>query len=730
MKSAWRCWLFVGVFLFAACSSSGGDEQSTDTKVTDESGQTDVVGDATLDVEDDQVNPDASGDVTDDTEDVEVGPQERYFTFMGMGGVSMGASAFTFHVGNPGYIDFIGAYGGYINYYYLQGYMRTAMFAGFCDMDTILAHLNEINDPDSGALKCGPVGPRFPWEFAVDFNHWHFDNSGGTWDRDFYWEALEGMSTAFGNLINYNPDNPYLPAGVPLEWLAPGDTTERCANAYHVGKPYNYNAEYNPEGEYDLITFCDGEEPIGFAQEDPRYWELAGVVDPTYTHKRPTHLLLAVDYNGNGLRDFHEPVIVNTMERFEDVGADGCADANEDGDGGCTAEGATGDPNGDNFEYMDNPMGTEGNIVYDEGEPYNDYGLDGVADTDDYGEGDGEFSSNPNMNNLIERSAVYWIDHAPVEEINAVDIFMDGGIRDALHACTSTWQIAQHLAARVGNTRFYRDYTMFEDSLYPAMEHGLLTDYPVDYTPESIGKNWMVAYGNPDATESEIWKGDGKHVGTGDDVYNRSASMFMTPLDRWPNVDKEPVISSDKGAIVNSSFYSPGTQNRWAYSIATPPGYSDPAFQDEAYPVFIFLPGHGVMADSAIAAGLVFNKFMELGMIGKFMLAVPEGQCCRIHVPTGKRYCACRRNNIDNSKYFCVDPDCTGPDSECAEIQIPRDETDQECNGGNFFANQRTNKYGDTSASEYMHFEDILLEMIAHIRETYRVPEAGWFEVK
>jgi hypothetical protein len=60
-----------------------------------------------------------------------------------------------------------------------------------------------------------------------------------------------------------------------------------------------------------------------------------------------------IDANGNEVFDYPESVF--------DTGNDNCFDEFEDGSGGCTAEGASGDPNSDNYDEANNPSGTEGN---------------------------------------------------------------------------------------------------------------------------------------------------------------------------------------------------------------------------------------------------------------------------------------------------------------------------------------------------------------------------------
>jgi hypothetical protein len=65
--------------------------------------------------------------------------------------------------------------------------------------------------------------------------------------------------------------------------------------------------EFNPDGTYDAIAFCDTRTN-------------SGNFDPTRPSERAFEMLLAVDYNGNGVRDAAEPIITFVSERYQDVG--------------------------------------------------------------------------------------------------------------------------------------------------------------------------------------------------------------------------------------------------------------------------------------------------------------------------------------------------------------------------------------------------------------------------
>jgi hypothetical protein len=716
-------WLFVVAVAWMWGCSTGSSKKAAADVSSEVSVSSDVSSDITIQEIRSDLKVDSTADTMSDTQaDVSAIPETRTYTFKGMGGASMGAAALTFHVRNPGYLDMIAAQGGYVNFHYLQDFFLRIIFGGFCEMEAILEHVDDLNNPDIPELQCGPVPPKNPWENEAGFNDWFYDNNGVSTHRDFMIDAVQGMFCGFGNMAYYNPDHSYLPPGVPMSWVEPGNNIEKCNNPVHVGKPHNYNKEYNPDGEYDLITFCDGEEPVEGGSDNPDFWNLMGEYDPAFEHYRPVHVLLAVDYNGNGKRDYHEPVVVNAMERFQDFGVDGCEDANEDGSGGCDGDGRSDDPNGDNFHMVDNSFGTEGNALWDDGESYEDFGLDGVDGTGDHGENDGEYSINPRLKSVLETTALPYIDSAPLQDLYDVDLIMDGGIRDALHALTATYPIYSHLAARVPDTQVYEDFTQFDTSLFKYGEPTLLLMLlgTVDWSASAIGKNFIVKYGNPDATEEEIKEGDGKHVGNTFDVVNRLAMMFLVPLMRWPDLDWDPCVGHT-GKVVYKSFYSEAQKNRYYYAISLPPCYAIPEYEDVSFPVYIYLPGHGMDAKTTAAAGVAFNILAEKGDLPKFVFVVPEGQCCHIDMTTLTRYCACEKNEENSDLRDCIDPQCKGEDEDCDVVQIHKNDMEQECYEGHFFANHFSNKFGDMELAKTMQFEDLLIDLIEHLEANYRL---------
>ena len=730
-------WAFLILIFAVACSSSTGTQNGSDN------GQkNDIEQDVTENInenQDVQEKNDVMGSNSDvvDALDAEVqsdnGPEvemvTRHFTFKEIGGVSMGAESVVIAANHPEKFDFVASLGGYVDLRYFLKVLTHQIFGGFCPMKQILANLDHIDEKDNPDVFCGPVEPDQPWEWKWDFNHWHADNSGGHWGRKFYWYVFYGITYAYGNLFYYNPENPITPPGVPMDWVLNTPDVQKCSHPYVVTGKYAYNAEYNPEGKYPLITFCDGEPACG-PNNKPEWLKCAGNYDPEGPHNIPIYMLLAVDYNHNGKRDYGEPVVINAFERFKDVGTDGCSDEYEDGNGGCAdhkVAQAGSDPNHDNFDLMKNPQGTENDHWWEQGEPFDDYGLDGVDNTGDYGEHNGKYDMNPRIEHWVQHSARHFFATADKDVINQTDFMFDGGIRDAIHALTCAYNMTIPLRERGFSFKEFMGLAGRKGSFWPQgkMSEILNSMDKIDYSIKAKGKNFIIGYGDPNASETEILKGDGKHVGTSYQIMGRLVIFMNTAVRRLP----DQIIRKGKnfGKIVNSSYYSKVLGARRDYGVFLPPDYEE--HPEERYPVVVFLPGHGMDAESIANAGQVFGMFMARKKLPYFILAVPEGQCCYRHKDDlSKRECACWR---DGGKYKCVDPQCKAKDEkDCKMREFDSSQLIQECNGGHFFVNFATDRWGDTeTAKKKMRFEDSLFEFLDYLDANYRTKKEGDYQV-
>jgi len=597
----------------------------------------------------------------------------------------MGAMGATFlGTAHPELFDAIAALGGPLDTGYFLSYLERQHLGGFCtleELEAILAaHPDEpevLDDP--ARLPCMEAGPsqievRTP-ERRQDFNHWRYTSNGGSFDRDAYLDLFEDLSRAFGNPLASNPASPLYATGLDRELLARGAA---LCDAPVVLEGV-FNREYNPEGKYPVVSFCDGEEDLSYCRDSGRvvdtcsepdpelacadeggakratkgsradlFRERAGAYDPCSSHDRPVSFALAVDLNGNGRRDYGEPILVNARERFEDVGADGCPSAREDGAGGCVDDPADSpfaagdpDPNGDDFHWLTNPRGTEGNFVYDAGEPFDDDGLDGVAGTGDEGEGDGVYSEaqarrrfrfDDGRTRIRER----WSE----SDRESVSFYADGGIRDLFNFDVSAGLVWGELAA--GRPLDAGRFLQLSDLPgAPATDDELR---PLSIPPGALPRNMLFLYGSEGASPAAIEGGDGDHAGTTRQVINRLQLLLRWISDRWSALPDPPADSS--------SFWSRASSETFVsealggvprdFAVVLPPGYHDPANAGARYPVLYLLHGYGMYAAGPggfYGQAILFDGAMATGSIRKMILVFPSGRCCYEDEVTGARVC-------------------------------------------------------------------------------------------
>jgi hypothetical protein len=193
-----------------------------------------------------------------------------------------------------------------------------------------------------------------------------------------------------------------------------------------------------------------------------------------------------------------------------------------------------------------NPLGTEGDEDRQDGEPYEDVGLDGVAGTCQYGttppsgtaacydsgEGDNVWTLSPNVSRWYTHDISNMLAALDATEQRRVGIWMDAGIRDFLNASVS---------ANAGFGQLMSRFQM-PGAIYDSFSAlGGLGDANYDFTfvPfQDMPDNVYMRYGNPDASEAEILRGDGRHVGTGIQIINRASTVFAWLEQRWPNGDR------------------------------------------------------------------------------------------------------------------------------------------------------------------------------------------------
>ncbi|MBX3260564.1 MAG: hypothetical protein KIS78_01125 [Labilithrix sp.] len=604
----------------------------------------------------------------------------RKLTHRAVIGFSMGGGgAAVFGVRHHDMFDAIAPLGGPSDWTWLLWYLEKYPLGGFC--------------PDG--QSCPTYAPnRYPLDepFAhtMDYDHWWSESgsgNGGRFPRSEYIQIFEDLALAMGNGNGWNtapgllhmapgpkPTDPWVkgPDGLDCTYAVepikddPNEQRQRereraCQawrcdpkNVWKAERDY-FDDEYNPDGTKPVIAFCDGNQE----GESPYRNTFA----PGGT--KPVNLALAVDLNGNGVRDKGEPIIRSGHEPFGDCGADGLCDPDEPGYDPETNP----DPNQDDYDYVLNPNGLEGNHRWDPGEPWDDVGLDGVPDTasrhvaGDPGEGDGKYSEAPGLTNfyandphsmLARRTTA--IPGGPITDgaLQRVDILTDGGVRDLFNFASVASHLKGQVFGRTGpnglplrSVAFYNGFDMLP---------GQVRGKPDDFSPAllrwaDIADMPSVRYGDLDATRQQIEQGDGQHVGKANQLLFRLETAFFYVGQRWPDADRRTTIDARDDAATTTKnelgvecevfgkcetfFTGPVTKRTGPIAVSLPPGYAqkDNVARDVRYPVLYVLHGYGQDPRDLEAVAIFTNNFMNgtnrsyATRLPKFIIVYVDGRC-------------------------------------------------------------------------------------------------------
>jgi hypothetical protein len=234
------------------------------------------------------------------------------------------------------------------------------------------------------------------------------------------------------------------------------------------------------------------------------------------------------------------------------------------------------------------------------------------------------------------------------------------------------------LKNRVGGDKA-KDYTTFS-TLTPELGGGY--DFlAVDYSSKGIGQHAYVRYGDPNAEERDIQRGDGHHVGPADQVLQRFLTSIAFVESRFLDRDIRAVneVGNIDELIIPKTYFSDALGEDRKYGVVLPPGYNLPENKDQRYPVVYFLHGQGQESQDLLASAILFFGYMAGSSV---------------HDKN-------RRNESDWSKFLIIFPDSTCSNDACAS--------------GNFNANH---KGLDGEGPKYM---DSLFELMAKIENEYRV---------
>jgi hypothetical protein len=222
-----------------------------------------------------------------------------------------------------------------------------------------------------------------PLNVGDDFTFDHEEPYPG---RDTRLSMIKDLVIAFGNPFLHHPDP-------SRQYLAMDSEPAHILRDDAFG---SFTLPANPRG------FLDG----GDANQD-------GLRQTTETATQPVDVLLLAggsllriasgatgvdvggrmlaDLNGDGVYDVGDGIVVNLSEPFTD---------------------------------------TNGNGVFDAGEPFSDVGLDGVAGTGDYGENNGRFDYDPDRANWLAEDPLTRLEARSAADISTQRIYMDVGTQD------------------------------------------------------------------------------------------------------------------------------------------------------------------------------------------------------------------------------------------------------------------------------------------------------------
>ncbi len=591
---------------------------------------------------------------------------KRRLTHRAVVGVSMGGGgSASFGTRFHELFDVVGPLGGPSDWTYLLSSIERYQLAGFPPNDGDHVPSTEVPMPE----------PQWPYEHPQTFNRWWYEfpnvGTGGGFDREEYVQLMRDLAYMYGNPFGQSsdPDAPSLPAGVPsdspavvgdhpghecLVYVKPYDgapdkeklnelwnacPVERCA---HTEVLQNYfDDEFNPKGSWPVITFCDGSPQNDALSPWSNTWTPDG-------NNRPVEIGLAVDYNGNGVRDENEPVIRSGHEPYRDVGTDGLASTEEPG----YEPGVQEDPAGDDYDYQYNPTGLEGNGRYDEGEPFDDVGLDGVPSTAqspyDVGEGDGKFTMSDGLRTFLERDAraVFRqqspnVPSGPMTDaaLQRLDFWADGGTRDLFNFLVAGNHFTGGLAARGRGLAYFTDFTNLPGQIAGDTMHFV----PGAMLWEDIPGVVMQRYGAIDPSPKQVANGAGQHVGTPDEITRRLQTALYFVGSRWPDAPRwwaadsqaSPVEGAEYCEIVGNCTvsFTDSLGRTGPVQISLPPGYAHADQQNVRYPVIYLLHGYGQTPEDLGAAIVFLRNWMNspadssASRLPKAIIVYVDGRC-------------------------------------------------------------------------------------------------------
>lgn len=313
---------------------------------------------------------------------------------------------------------------------------------------------------------------------------------------------------------------------------------------------------YNPDGRLPVITFTD---------PGPNDW---------------VEVLLGVDINNNGKLDWSEgePIIRQFHEPFNDLNQNG---------------------------------------FYDDGEPFEDVGLDGVSETGDVGERDGEFTFNPNYANYLTQDPLTHAATMDLSLLQNLNLYIDAGKADEFQFNVHAENFVNMICERGLPFLILNDFPVDFPQVNHFSKKRVFVRYPgghVGFDKENLGLSFKRAK---------------KGIREAITVANRFTTLFAFVSDHWPDGEYGTNLYEllrYPSKMRMGSFYSPSLKRKMKFGFYLPPGYN--RNESTHYPVLYLLGGYNMsiegIANSYIKSAL---DLMILGKeIQKMIVIIPDGR--------------------------------------------------------------------------------------------------------
>jgi hypothetical protein len=255
-------------------------------------------------------------------------------------------------------------------------------------------------------------------------------------------------------------------------------------------------------------------------------------------------------------------------------------------------------------------------MMYDPGEPFSDTGLDGVPVTGDIGDGDGEFTYNPNHDNFFAEDPLSRAYSLPFADLQSLNLYIDAGTEDEFQFNINADNFVDTLNDRGLVFRIENGFPVDFPRISHFDEKRVYVRYPgghVGFNEENIGLSFEQA---KQGIEEAIV------------VANRFTTLFSFVSDHFTGGDfgtdpLELLFYPSKMGLVY--FKSPSLNRTMKFGIYLPPGYS--RSRTNYYPVLYMLLGYNMSVEGMTNAymktvldGLILTKEMQ-----KMIIVIPDG---------------------------------------------------------------------------------------------------------